>query len=121
MSADATRRIGMLAGLVIIVALLLWYGMAKAPEPILRRIEIFVGIGTFLALLWYSWETRQLRQSTDAQTEALLMPVLRLTRSDGRLFVENSGSGIARNVRLQPIHYVNWAGDVITCAFRPLL
>jgi len=119
MLADATRRIGILAGLIIFLAVL-GYGLYRIPEDSLRRLEIFVGVITFLALLWYSWETRQLRQSTDAQTEALLMPVLRLTRRDGRLFVKNSGHGIARDVRLQPIHYANLAGDVITCGFRPV-
>src|SRR2546426_1537124 len=119
MSADAARWIRMLASLAIFLALLV-YGVYRASEDSLRRLEIFVGLITFGALLWYALETRQLRQSTDAQTEALLMPVLRLTRRDGRLFVKNSGHGIARDVRLQPIHYVNLAGDVITCEFRPV-
>lgn len=112
-------RIGFLAGVVIFLALL-WYGVSRVPEDVLQRLGILVGLVTFLALLWYAWETRLLRRSTDDQTERLLMPVLRLIRRDGRLFVENSGSGIARNLRLQPIHYVNPAEDVITCKFRPV-
>lgn len=112
-------RIGLLAGAIIFLTLLL-YGVSRAPEDVLQRLGIVVGVVTFLALLWYAWETRLLRRSTEDQTERLLMPLLRLARRNGRLFVGNSGPGIARYIRLQPIHYVNPAGDVITCKFRPI-
>lgn len=90
-------------------------------EELLRQLNLGVGIATLLALLWYAYETLRLRRATEAQTTQILMPILRLQHQEQRLLLSNIGPGIARSVLMQPIRYVNWAGDLITLEFKPIV
>jgi hypothetical protein len=70
------------------------------------KIEItlsdFILAITFLALLWYSWETRQMRKEIVEQTKFQLAPFLTVgfDFKSKWLFVINYGEATARNIEV---------------------
>lgn len=81
-----------------------------------EKIAIAVGIIqalTFLALLWYAWETRRLRQETGKQVRISVMPVLRVLfhRAPEGIFVENVGQGTATKAVLQGFRFKSDDGN----------
>jgi len=63
---------------------------------------------SFLALVWYAWETRELRKTTKNQLELEQRPILNLyyrseSKKKGRLRIRNVGRGIAYNIRVSSI------------------
>lgn len=64
--------------------------------------DFILGI-TFLALLWYSWETRQMRKEVVEQTKFQLAPFLTMGFDfDSKwLLVINYGEATARNIEVE--------------------
>lgn len=69
-------------------------------------IQIFI----FFALLWYSFETRDLKKSTQESNDIELRPIVDLyyrpptANSHGEYFrLRNSGKGVAYNIFVEPI------------------
>jgi len=58
---------------------------------------------TFLALLWYSFETRQLKNATRKSNELQQTPLFVLLYDGNDLILRNEGKGIAYNVIIDPI------------------
>ena len=63
---------------------------------------------TFLALLWYAWETREMRKALVSQTEILSSPFISIfiepdfsDQQRLKLYVMNLGEVTARNIRLE--------------------
>lgn len=75
---------------------------------------------SFAALVWYAWETRQLRFATEAQTRHALMPVMEVWFRDPAVVVGNSGIGTAAKIVLQGIRYFEPNGGLIECTFDPV-
>jgi hypothetical protein len=69
----------------------------------LAWLTFFVLLATLVAIVWYSLETRWLRQEVAGQTELQQRPLLTVTHDDRekRLLVENIGNGIARDITLE--------------------
>ena len=87
---------------------------------ILGWLTFGVLLVTFVAIVWYSLETRWLRKETALQTELQLRPLLTITYVDDvnrPLYLENIGSGLARDVQFQetgfpgdgPYVFIRWA------------
>src|SRR5438034_937907 len=76
---------------------------------------------TLAALVWYAWETRQLRRITEMQVRQASLPVPSLTlHAATQVILTNSGFGIARRVELQGIKYREPTGAFIDCQFKPI-
>lgn len=75
---------------------------------------------TLIVLAWYAYETMRLRRATEEQTRQALMPVLKVRFSGEEIVMENLGPGIAAKVLMQPIRYLDPAGGMVHCTFRPL-
>jgi hypothetical protein len=58
---------------------------------------------TGLVIIWYTWETMQLRYAAHAQRETQLRPYVVLEAAPGALSVANVGNGVALHVRLAPV------------------
>ncbi len=56
---------------------------------------------TFLALLWYAWETRKMRREIVEQTKLQLTPFVVVLSEDPQLTVANYGESTARNIQIK--------------------
>lgn len=66
----------------------------------LTAVSAWVVALTGLVILWYTWETMQLRRAAFLQREVQLRPFLVFRRDDKRYVVENIGIGAALDIRL---------------------
>lgn len=66
--------------------------------------SIILGV-TFLSILWYSWETRQLRKVTSNQMELSLRPLIVILYDEGpsKFFLKNIGNGPAFKIIIKDI------------------
>jgi len=80
-------------------------GLASLSDKIL--------FATFLALIWYAWETRKMRKEMVVQNELEQKPIVDLfyrpktTKHDEYLRLRNSGKGVAYNINVQTITIEN--------------
>jgi hypothetical protein len=56
---------------------------------------------TFLALLWYAWETRRMRKEMVDQTELQLTPFLVIIVETHEVMVANYGESTARDIEIK--------------------
>ena len=56
---------------------------------------------TFLALLWYAWETRRMRKQIVDQTKLQLTPFVVILVEDSLVMVANYGESTARNIEIK--------------------
>src|SRR5262245_10860935 len=90
MSQRHVRFLGIIAVYVIATVLLGWTS-GKWGEAI-----YFV---TGLILIWYTWETREVRRATLRQTAMMIRPFLGIEYGDDRkIWIHNLGKGVARAV-----------------------
>jgi len=56
-----------------------------------------------IVIIWYTWETMQLREAAFAQRELQLRPFVVVEPQKNNFVVSNVGSGVALNVRINEI------------------
>ena len=54
-------------------------------------------------LIWYTWETMQLRYAAHAQREAQIRPYVVLQPTPGTLLVTNFGNGVALHIHVDTV------------------
>jgi hypothetical protein len=103
----------------------LWY--VFSPTTITDRIAVlnlFVLAATGAAVVWYSWETRQLRRTTVRQTLLQIRPFLSLRygQEDRKLWIHNIGKGVAREVRVDSVSLTRTpdADSIVTVEWDPV-
>ena len=58
---------------------------------------------TLMAIIWYAWETRELRKESVKQTELSQRPFVMIFETDlNKIKYKNSGQGIALNISIKP-------------------
>jgi hypothetical protein len=78
-----------------------------------RLISDIVLSLTFLAILWYSWETRGLKIQMRRQTELSLRPLVLIDWiSSGGYILRNVGNGLALNIQTDDISIVDELGAI---------
>jgi|GEM_PF-5160167 len=90
--------------LVGFIALLLWYIYN-------RNFEVLVQIFIFVAILWYSFETRTVKKAMVFQNELKQRPIIDLYLRDNKnefdkkewFVLRNIGKGVAYNIEVEPI------------------
>lgn len=70
---------------------------------IIGVINIVVLFLTFIVIIWYSWETRQLRKVTQKQLELNILPILSVEQITDKLIIKNIGKSPALNVAIDSI------------------
>ena len=58
---------------------------------------------TGAVIIWYTWETHQLRRVSQRQIELQIRPFVVLNRQSGKFHVTNIGNGPALNVRVDQV------------------
>lgn len=92
-------------GPLIVVALLYCAGIAIAfcwLQDWTAR-QTWAVILTGLVIIWYTWETMQLRRGTFAQRELKLRPFVVLEPREKGFCMRNFGHGVALNVRVEDV------------------
>ena len=92
--------------LVLLVSLglyagVMWYVFARESDWTARQTWAVVLTGAIL--IWYTWETMQLRYAAHAQREAQIRPYAVLQPTPGRLSVTNFGNGVALHIRVETV------------------
>lgn len=83
---------------LIIIFILNKYVLIKIVD---LKPENLIISATFIAILWYSLETRLLKNATNIANSINSEPFLALQNEDGELFIINYGKGPAFNIRIQ--------------------
>lgn len=80
--------------------------------------SIILGV-TFLSILWYSWETRQLRKVTSNQMELSLRPLIIILFDEGssKFFLKNIGNGPSFKIKIKDIPIIKEKELYITYVF----
>jgi len=79
------------------------YYVFSLKSPPLDR-EYLLSVLTGIILIWYTWETMQLRQAAFEQIELQLRPFLVFRTENLHCFVENVGNVPALNVRIDSVY-----------------
>jgi len=79
---------------------------------------------TGLILIWYTWETREVRRATLQQTALQIRPLLAIEYGeDLTIWVHNIGKGVARDIQCQNVPLVDNVGPgdrIITVHWKPV-
>ena len=90
-----------LLALLAIYAVAIWLAFVCESDWTARQTWAVILTGA--AVIWYTWETRELRQATYAQMDLQIRPYVVL-QPDGRSsLVTNFGSGVALHVHIEPV------------------
>jgi len=88
---------------------------------VLAWLTFFVLLATLGAIVWYSVETRWLRQETALQTELRLRPLLTISCfDDDQVMLTNIGNGIAREIRLEDTVIESGADHQVVIRWSPV-
>ena len=79
----------------------MWYVFVYEPDWTARQTWAIVLTG--LILIWYTWETMQLRYAAHAQRETQIRPYVMLKPTTGNISVLNVGNGVALHVRVDTV------------------
>lgn len=86
-------------GFIVLLLLIVWYFWGK--QDILKPQDLVL-LATFVAIVWYSLETRLLKNATNIanalQAEPLLVLQYRKKENQDELYVVNYGKGPAFNI-----------------------
>jgi hypothetical protein len=90
---------------ILPVAALTFYAVGMAAAFIVFRddwsaIQTWAVVLTGIVIIWYTWETMQLRETASSQRELQLRPFVVLELKDKKFVVTNVGPGVAVNVRI---------------------
>lgn len=105
---------------VIFVLLFICYKYTKVID-IINSIILF---DTFIAILWYSWETQKLKEVTIKRP--ILTFIRKVVGSVVELELKNYGEGVARNVSIRleesakPIHTITLMSSILSASNSPL-
>lgn len=87
-----------IAGIVVFL-IVLWIDLSQ------QTAQNFILIATFAAIVWYSLETRLLKNATNianaSQTEPLLVLQYRKKENEDKLYIVNYGKGLAFNIKIE--------------------
>lgn len=89
----------LLCAYAIAVAVGYWYWCGKYDA-----ISAWAVVLTGAVILWYTWETMQLRRLSFLQREAQIRPFILFRKDGDRFLVENIGSSAALNIRLDTVN-----------------
>ena len=84
-----------------IYASVMWCVFIREPDWTARQTWAVVLTGAIL--IWYTWETMQLRYAAHAQREAQIRPYVVLQHAPGTLMVTNFGNGVALHIRVDTV------------------
>jgi len=109
---------------VVLIAMLVAYCLATAVlGGATGRWSEVIYFLTGLILLWYTWETREVRRATLRQTAMMMRPFLGIEYGDERkIWIHNLGKGVARAVTCHNVILdVVQPGDrLLTVAWKPI-
>jgi hypothetical protein len=89
----------LLCAYAVAVAVGYWYWCGKYDA-----ISAWAVVLTGAVILWYTWETMQLRRLSFIQREAQIRPFILFRKDGDHFFVENIGSSAALNIRLDTVN-----------------
>lgn len=101
MAKPFSRIISLILPTVLYVGVIAYVYM-RAPTDWTAIQTWAVGL-TGLAVIWYTWETRELRIASYAQIETQIRPYVVLQPQNGNFMVTNFGNGVALHVRIDPV------------------
>lgn len=93
--------VAIVGAVVIMLVGALWCFLKPATPPDrIAFVNLVVVALTGLVVIWYTWETRQLRRATLRQTDLQIRPFLSLEYEpiNRKLWLRNLGRGVARDI-----------------------
>ena len=100
MKIDQQKKLAaLLIAYAAAVAIGYWYWCGKYDAISAWSVAI-----TGAVILWYTWETMQLRRAAYLQYDAQLRPFILFRKDNENFLIENIGTGAALNIRLDTIH-----------------
>ena len=99
--------------LLLIVAYLVLVAISFCVTSDWTGRQSYAVILTGAVIVWYTWETSELRKASHRQMALQVRPFVVLSRSDNQFKVTNSGNGPALNVRVSDVQVLSDAGAVI--------
>ena len=82
-------------------ATVIWYTFSDPPDW--PAIQTWAVVLTGAILIWYTWETMQLRYAAHAQRESQIRPYVVLAPAASGISAQNLGNGVALHVRVDTV------------------
>ena len=74
-------------------------------------LQTWAVVLTGLVIIWYTWETKELRLAAYAQMDLQIRPYVVLQPESAQVLVTNFGNGVALHIRIDPV-VVSAAEDI---------
>lgn len=95
----------------LIVPMLGYFGVIAVAYLCLRSpiatdwtaLQTWAVVLTGFVVIWYTWETRELRIASYAQIASQIRPYVVLQPQNGSFLVTNFGNGVALHIRIEPV------------------
>lgn len=100
MQTIVSRILTLMVPLVVYTGMM-WYVFACEANWTARQTWAIVLAGVIL--IWYTWETMQLRFAAHAQRETQIRPYVMLKQEPGKLSVINVGNGVALHIHVDTV------------------
>jgi len=66
-------------------------------------LQTWAVVLTGLVIIWYTWETKELRLAAYAQMDLQIRPYVVLKPETAKILVTNFGNGVALHIRINPV------------------
>lgn len=98
----SASRFASLAVPVVLYVGVIWCAYVQAPTDWIV-LQTWAVVLTGVVVIWYAWETRELRIASYVQIESQIRPYVVLQPQNGSFLITNFGNGVALHIRLDPV------------------